>query len=71
LVLDTEGARSYNYKLMAEDFEMQQSLRPSLKKTVFHGILNFYPGEKIDDARMIKIAKEYLAEWASETLNTL
>ncbi len=56
---------------MAEDFEMQQSLRPSLKKTVFHGILNFYPGEKIDDARMIKIAKEYLAEWASETLNTL
>jgi hypothetical protein len=62
LVLDTEGVRSYDYKLMAADFEMQQSLRPSLKKAVFHGILSFYPGEKIDDTKMINIAKEYLNE---------
>ena len=62
LVLATEGVRSHNYTLMAKDFEMQQGLRPSLKKAVFHGILSFYPGEKIDDARMVKIAQEYLAE---------
>jgi len=62
LVLDTEGVRSYNYKLMAEDFDIQHSLRPSLRKAVFHGILSFYPSEKIDDAKMKKIAKEYLVE---------
>jgi hypothetical protein len=60
LVLETEGVRSHNYKLMAVDFEMQQSLRPTLKKAVFHGILSFYPGEKIDDEKMLLIAKEYL-----------
>src|SRR5439155_12374094 len=62
LVLATEGVRSHNYKLMAKDFEMQQGLRPSLKKAVFHGILSFYPGEKIEDAKMIDIAKEYLVD---------
>jgi len=45
---------------MASDFEMQQAIRPSLKKAVFHGILSFYPGEKIDDEKMVFIAKEYL-----------
>lgn len=60
VVLETEGVRGHNYKLMATDFEMQQALRPSLKKAVFHGILSFYPGEKIDDEKMVLIAKEYL-----------
>ncbi|MDQ2719351.1 MAG: relaxase/mobilization nuclease domain-containing protein [Bacteroidota bacterium] len=45
---------------MAKDFERQQSLRPSLSKAVFHGIISFYPGEKIDDKMMVEIAKEYL-----------
>ena len=62
VVLATEGVRDYNYKLMAKDFECQQSLRPSLTKAVFHGIISFYPGEKIEDKRMVAIAKEYLAE---------
>ena len=62
VVLETEGVRGHDYKLMATDFEMQQALRPSLKKAVFHGILSFYPGEKIDDQKMIAIAKEYLQE---------
>jgi hypothetical protein len=60
VILDTVGVRDHNYKLMATDFEMQQALRPSLNKAVFHGILSFYPGEKIDDQKMIAIAKEYL-----------
>jgi hypothetical protein len=60
VILETEGVRNHNYKLMATDFEMQQALRPSLKKAVFHGILSFYPGEKIDDEKMVLIAREYL-----------
>lgn len=60
VVLETEGVREHNYKLMASDFEEQQALRPSLNKAVFHAIISFYPGEKIEDEKMIKIAKEYL-----------
>ena len=60
VVLDTEGVRSYEHKLMAADFEMQRGLRPSLSKAVFHGIISFYPGEKIEDKIMAEIAKEYL-----------
>ena len=62
VVLETEGVRNYHYKLMADDFETQQQFRPSLTKAVFHGILSFYPGEKIADEIMIEIAKKYLAE---------
>ncbi|HUZ61071.1 MAG TPA: relaxase/mobilization nuclease domain-containing protein [Hanamia sp.] len=62
VVLDAEGVRDYDYKLMAKDFELQQSLRPSLTKAVFHGIISFYPGEKVEDKMMAKIAREYLAE---------
>ncbi len=62
LVLDSEGVRDYDYKLMAKDFELQQSLRPTLTKAVFHGIISFYPGEKIEDKMMVEIAREYLAE---------
>ena len=62
VVLETEGVRGYDYKLMAADFEIQQSFRPSLKKAVFHGILSFYPGEKVADNLMAEIAKEYLQE---------
>jgi hypothetical protein len=60
VILETEGVRDHNYKLMATDFEMQQTLRPTLNKAVFHGILSFYPGEKIDDEKMLAIANEYL-----------
>ena len=62
VVLDSEGVRDYDYKLMAKDFELQQSMRPSLTKAVFHGIISFYPGEKIEDKLMAEIAREYLAE---------
>ena len=47
---------------MAADFEMQRSGRPSLHNAVFHGILSFYPGEKIEDKKMDAIAREYLNE---------
>ena len=47
---------------MARDFEMQYAFRPSLWKAVFHGILSFYLGEKIEDKMMAEIAKKYLQE---------
>jgi len=62
VVLEAEGLRDYDYKLMAKDFEMQQAMRPSLTKAVFHGIISFYPGEKIEDKMMAAIAKKYLQE---------
>jgi len=62
VVLATEGVRDYDYKLMAKDFELQQAMRPTLTKAVFHGIISFYPGEKIEDKLMAEIAREYLAE---------
>jgi len=60
LVLETEGVRDYDYKLMATDFEAQRRLNPDLKSPVLHIILSYYPKEKISDDMMIKIAKEYL-----------
>ena len=62
VVLEAEGVRDYDYKLMAKDFELQQAMRPSLSKAVLHGIISFYPGEKMEDKIMAQIAKEYLQE---------
>ena len=62
IILQTEGVRNYDYKLMAEDFERQHSLRPTLSKAVFHGIISFYPGEKLHDETMVAIAAEYLQQ---------
>jgi hypothetical protein len=59
-VLEAEGVRDYNYRLMAHDFEMQQRDLPNKHKAVFHGILSFYPGESLTDELMVKIASEYL-----------
>jgi hypothetical protein len=60
VVLHTEGVRSHDYKLMAADFKSQQAMRATLSKAVFHGILSFYPGEKVSDEKMVQISKEYL-----------
>ncbi len=62
VVLETEGVRDYNHKLMAADFDRQHDLRSSLSKVVFHSIISFYPGEKVSDQLMIQIAKEYLQQ---------
>ena len=36
VVLEAEGVRDYDYKLMAKDFEIQQALRPSLTLSLIH-----------------------------------
>ena len=62
VVLETQGVRGHEYKLMSSDFETQHALRPTLSKAVFHGILSFYPGENISDSRMVEISREYLVK---------
>ena len=59
-VLEYEGIRGRDYRLMAEDFIMQQQLRPEKEKECFHCSLSFYPGEVLSNELMVKIAKEYL-----------
>ncbi len=59
-VLEYEGVRGHDYRLMSDDFIMQQQLRPEKKKACFHCSLSFYPGEVLSDELMVKIAKKYL-----------
>ncbi len=61
-LLIAEGVRGHDYKLMAEDFQTQQQLRPDKKKACFHSILSFYPGERPSDETMKEIALKYLKE---------
>ncbi len=59
-VLEYEGVRGHDFKVMSDDFIMQQQLRPEKEKACFHCSLSFYPGEKLSDELMVRIAKEYL-----------
>jgi hypothetical protein len=61
-LLIAEGVRGHDYKLMAEDFLIQQQLRPDKKQACFHSILSFYPGEKPSDETMKEIVMKYLKE---------
>lgn len=60
-VLVVEGVRGHDFKLMAEDFETQQLMRPGKEKAGAHFILSFHPSEKPSDELMKTLAKEYLA----------
>src|SRR5437016_10469757 len=62
VVLEAEGVRGHEYKLMIQDFERKHSLRPTKKQACFHSILSFYPGENPGDAKMVEIAKRYLED---------
>ena len=62
LILDVEGVRSHDLRLMARDFDLQHAFRPEREKPVFHGMLSFPPGEDPGDAKMVRIARDYLQE---------
>ncbi|WP_018614911.1 relaxase/mobilization nuclease domain-containing protein [Segetibacter koreensis] len=62
-VLECEGIRVHDFRVMAEDFLVQQQRRPGKQKACFHCCLSFYPGEKLSDEHMAKIAKEYLKKF--------
>jgi hypothetical protein len=59
-VLEYNGVRGHDYKMMSDDFIMQQQLRPEKEKACFHCSLSFYPGEVLSNEELVKIAKEYL-----------
>lgn len=60
-ILDSEGIREFDYRLMTEDFESQHQLHPEVEKAVFHSVLSFPPGENPDDRLMVELARKYLA----------
>jgi len=59
-VLHAEGVRGHDYRLMAEDFELQHQFWPEKEKPVFHAALTFPKGEVVADEVMVSIAREYL-----------
>ncbi len=61
-VLKVEGVRGHDYRLMSADFESQRQLRPQKHQAVFHSVLSFYPGEKLENAKMVEIAEKYLQQ---------
>jgi MobA/VirD2-like, nuclease domain len=62
VVLDAEGVRGHDYKLLARDFEIIRSQRESIGHPVFHGVIDFYPKEELNDGQLIKIARAYMQE---------
>lgn len=59
-ILEIEGVRKHDLKLMAADFESQQQRHPERNKAVFHSTLTFPPGEKPSDQLMTELARKYL-----------
>lgn len=57
-----EGVRDYDYRKMAEDFDLQARENPNLSSPVQHIILAFPPGEDLQDEKLAEIAREYLRE---------
>ncbi|HEY4147312.1 MAG TPA: relaxase/mobilization nuclease domain-containing protein, partial [Chitinophagaceae bacterium] len=60
-VLLVEEVRGHDYRLMAEDFMIQQQMRPSKQKACLHAILSFYPGENPSDETLKEITLKYLS----------
>jgi Relaxase/Mobilisation nuclease domain len=59
-ILEAEGVRSHDYKLMVWDFEGQRQMRAEKEKAVFHSVLSYSPGEHPSDAQMVELARKYL-----------
>lgn len=61
-VIFSSGIRTYDYRKMAEDFNLQASVNPTLSSPVQHIILAFPPTEKITEETQKLIVQEYLQE---------
>lgn len=59
-VLLAEGVRGHDFRLMAEDFQSQQQMRPGKGKAGAHLILSFHPDDKPSDELMQRMAQKYL-----------
>ncbi|WP_075603801.1 relaxase/mobilization nuclease domain-containing protein [Saccharicrinis aurantiacus] len=61
-VIDSNGVRNYDYKLMAADFNTNRELLPELNKHVVHAILSFPHEEQPSNLDMVKYGRQYLNE---------
>jgi hypothetical protein len=59
-VLDAEGVRIHNQRVMVGDFEWQHQLMPEKEKPVFHAALTFPPGEQVANDKLVEIGRKYL-----------
>jgi hypothetical protein len=59
-VLCAEGVREYGPEEMADDFELQRSLRPSKERACFYSILDFNPAEQPTDEMLLAIGLKFL-----------
>ncbi len=59
-LITSNGVRDYDFKLTAEDFEINQQQLLSINKAVFHGILSFPHSEKHDQKMLKTLSEEYL-----------
>ena len=60
-VMIAEGVRGHDFRLMAEDFQRQQQMRPGKEKAGGHFILSFHPDEKPSDELIQTLSQEYLS----------
>lgn len=60
MVLAAEGVRAHDVTLMAADFEWQHGLMPEKEKPVYHCVLSFSPGERVEDKRLVELGERYL-----------
>jgi hypothetical protein len=61
ILLEMDGVRARDYKLMAKDFELQHQLRPEKEKPVFHSVLSFAGGENPGDEKLVRLSDEFMA----------
>ena len=60
VVLTAEGVRVHDVRLMAADFEWQHGLMPEKEKPVYHCVLSFPKGERVEDERLVELGKRFL-----------
>src|SRR5580698_70686 len=60
-VLEAEGVRKHDLRLMAQDFETQQAWANQVKeKPVLHMVLSFPHGENPGDEKLVEISNRFL-----------
>jgi hypothetical protein len=60
VVLEVDGVRGRDYKLMADDFELQHQIKKEVEKPVFHAVLSFATGEDPGDRKLVNLTKEFM-----------
>jgi len=60
-ILEAEGVRKHDLRLMAQDFETQQAWANQVKeKPVLHAVLSFPHGENPGDEKLVEISNRFL-----------